>query len=485
MNFEMVARRLGTAAIAKLTANLLSWIATILLLRWLTPSDYGIVAIAAIIADFFFQFLDSSVSADIVRRTTFSKRRAQYYAGSLVFLGVVAGILLSSLGPMLSSFYNAPGLNLIVVAKGLELVVSSILVVPEARLLRALDTKMQAILIFTSTVVASAIALFCAWSGLGLWSLIIGPLALRLCKLFLITTYRPMLLVKPKLSFSVTLRMVLLNRGLIVNRMSYIFYEYIPTLISGRVMGSTQTGLYFTAYDLASIPSSRMMNIVNQVALPVYSRLQSDKTKFESAVLRGTSLMTLVYWPSVVGLAAISDVFVALVLGPKWSGIPTILSIMAVAWAIRSPWDFLENPMIAAKHEKLLTQMQMVRIVVLVISCLILGKYGAIGYASAFLITSTLSAVLSIFISCPVLGVTSRKVSHIILRGSLCCVIMFMAVRISLGFVNSSGIWTKFLIGIFSGAISYCFASFFVQRSSVKDFMQLILHGFAKRKTVA
>jgi teichuronic acid exporter len=478
MNFEAVASKLGVAALAKLAANLFSWIATVLLLRWLNPADYGLVAIASIWIDFCFQFLDSSVSADIIRRKFLSIRRARYLAGGIVLLGGMLAALLALASPFIATFYSQPILAAVLVVKCFELLVSAALVVPEARLLRSLDTHFQAKLIFIGTIFGSACALVCAWLGAGLWSLLVGTITMRLTKMLMIVHSRSSLLVKPSFSLPIILKIMSGNTSLIWNRMLYIFYEYIPTLLSGRILGPQQTGYYFTSYDLASIPGSRMMNIINQVALPVYSILQSDKARFESALLRGTALICLVYWPCIVGLGAVADPFVKLLLGEKWIGATEVLTIMCFAWALRSIWDFLENPLLAMHQEKLLGKLQVFRIVALVFGCWSAQSLGAKGFALAFFVVSLLSSVLAIFFGAKVLKVDRIKISAILLRGLISVSIMALGVFKVLVYFSEMTPLFQLVAGISSGIVFFAISAFVFQRSAFSDLTGLIKHGF-------
>ena len=481
MNFEFVANRLGTAAIAKLLANIVSWGSTIFLIRWLSPADYGIVAIAAIYAEFLFQFVESAVSADIVRRGFLSLRRARLYTGSVLLLSAILAIVLLGFSPVVSSFYAQSTLALILALKAFELMISALTIVPEARLLRSIDTKMQGAIIFIGTVVGALAALVFAINGAGLWSLLVGAFVLRVSKLLLFYVYRPQYICRPHINLRHTKNLIIQNLGLIGNRMAFILYEYIPTMIAGRRLGPIQTGIYFTSYDLASILGNRVMNIVNQVALPVYSRLKDDKPKLQSAILRALGLLTLIYWPCIVGLAAVSDLFVEVVLGPKWTAAIPVLAVACLAWAARSPWDFVENAMIATNHERLQTIMQLIRLLALVTGCFALSHLGALGFGFAYLGTSILSSFMMIVVSCRALGIDRLQAAICLLRGLFACAAMGAAVRLSFNVMTSIGPIAKLLLGIAVGVIAYVVAVFIFQRPTIRDFKQLVVHGLLKR----
>jgi teichuronic acid exporter len=485
MNFEGVASRLGIAALAKLAANLFSWVSTILLLRWLNPSDYGLVAIASIWLDFCFQFLDSSVSADIVRRKYLSTRRAKYLAGCIVLLGGSLSLLLALSSPLMAAFYGQPILATVILVKSLELLVSAILVVPEARLLRSLDTNFQARLIFFGTLTGSAFALLGAWAGMGLWSLLVGTIVMKLLKWVMIARSRSSLLVKPLFSLRIMRKIMIGNGHLIWNRMLYIFYEYVPTLLSGRILGPLQTGYYFTSYDLAGIPGSRMMNIINQVALPVYSRLQFDKERFESALLRGVALICLVYWPCIVGLGSVAEPFVKLLLGEKWVGATEVFAIMCFAWALRSIWDFLENPLVAMHQEKLLGRLQVFRITCLVLGCWFARSLGAKGFALVFLLVSIMSSALAVYFGGKALQINRTSLMLILTKGFASVVCMAICVmQVQSLFVLQSTV-LRLIVGIATGMLTFLLSAYFMQRSAFSDLLGLLKHGFVRRKTNA
>jgi teichuronic acid exporter len=310
----------------------------------------------------------------------------------------------------------------------------------------------------------------------------VGTVTMRIIKLLMIIKSRRALFSLPKFSIRITFKIIRENAGLIGHRMFYIFYEYVPTILSGRILGPKQTGFYFTSYDLAGIPGSRMMNIINQVALPVYSRLQGDSARFENALLRGTALICLVYLPCIVGLAAVAEPFVKIVLGAQWIEATEVFQIMCIAWAMKSVWDFFENPLLAAHQEKLLWRMQIFRIVCLIFCCILFQAYGARGFAMAFLIVSLMSSVMAVFLGGKSLNIGRAKIAKIIFNGSLCAALMFLSVISVLHFLSQYPSIFKLIAGIGVGIISFSLSAYILQKSAFIDLVALIKHGLFRSK---
>jgi O-antigen/teichoic acid export membrane protein len=107
--------------------------------------------------------------------------------------------------------------------------------------------------------------------------------------------------------------------------------ENLHFVAVSAVLGSAPMALYSMSCRLTELPNRAIAAPVSEAAFPAYVRLREDAQRRAQALvtsLRYVSLATL--WPLAI-LAATSPDFIAVVLGPHWREMDTILVILC-AW---------------------------------------------------------------------------------------------------------------------------------------------------------
>jgi teichuronic acid exporter len=90
--------------------QLLTWSATILVIRLLEPSDYGVMAMATVFLSFLLMLSDLGIGAAIVQADEISSDDARYIQGFIVFFNV-AGLAVTVAGSgLVAAFFNEPRL---------------------------------------------------------------------------------------------------------------------------------------------------------------------------------------------------------------------------------------------------------------------------------------------------------------------------------------------------------------------------------------
>lgn len=145
----------------------------IVLARILMPSDYGLLGMLAIFLALSQTFVDSGMGSGLIQRKDCS---SQDFSTVFVFnFGVSAFfyLLLYVSAPYIANFYNVPELIPITRVIGINIIINALSVVQRARLTIALDFKTQANINIIATSVSGVVAIYLAYSGFGVWSLVV------------------------------------------------------------------------------------------------------------------------------------------------------------------------------------------------------------------------------------------------------------------------------------------------------------------------
>ena len=305
----------------------IQFIFSILIARLLLPSDYGTVAMLNIFLAISQTFIDSGFGTALIRkidRTEEDFSTVFYFniAAALAFYGI-----LWFTAPYIADFYDIPLLKDITRVVALTLVFGSFSGIQSARLSIAIDFRSRAIISITVTLVTGALGLWMAYSGYGVWALVMQSVVSSLLRTILLWAFVRWM---PKLVFSWKSFKELFSFGskLLASGLLDTAYNNIYTLVIGKVFSSSALGVYSRADSLAQYPSSNITSVLQGVTFPVLSSIQNEPERLTSAYKKFIRLSAFVVFPLMIGLSAVADPLIRFVLTDKWEGAIYLLQII-------------------------------------------------------------------------------------------------------------------------------------------------------------
>ncbi len=146
---------------------------SIILARILAPEDFGILAIVTVFINLANVFLDFGFGTALVQRVEVTE---EHYS-SVFFMNIVMGILLGTfvffLAPFIANFYNNEVLTNLIRVTSLSFIINAFGNVTRAHLSREMNFKLMSYASIASATISGAIAVYMAYSGYGVWSLVI------------------------------------------------------------------------------------------------------------------------------------------------------------------------------------------------------------------------------------------------------------------------------------------------------------------------
>jgi PST family polysaccharide transporter len=122
----------------------------------------------------------------------------------------------------------------------------------------------------------------------------------------------------------------------------------VDSILVGRLFGPAALGLYDRAFQILMLPLNQISAPSTTVALPVLSRLQDDRARYDAFLLRGqTILLHLVLTVSALSFA-LAEVLVPIVFGPQWAESVPILRALTIGGVFQMAgyvgyWVFLSK----------------------------------------------------------------------------------------------------------------------------------------------
>jgi len=144
----------------------------IILARLLLPEDFGIIGMLMIFISFSKTFVDSGLSKALIRKEncTYEDYNTVLYFN--ILLGIFFYILIYFFSPFFSIFFDVPKLESYARVVSIVIVIGSFTIVQQTMLTKAMNFKVQAVISFIANTVSGVLAIYLAFKGYGVWSLI-------------------------------------------------------------------------------------------------------------------------------------------------------------------------------------------------------------------------------------------------------------------------------------------------------------------------
>ena len=320
-------RALFWSSVDRFSSQGISFVFSIFLARILDISDYGIVAMIVVFMAVAQVFVDSGFSPALIRKPDLNEedKSTAFYFNIVVGLACYGILFIAS--PLIADFYDEPLLSPIIRVTGLSIIFNSLCVVQRALFTIAVDFKTQAIISLACTVISGVVGLVMAYNGYGVWALVAQSTIstfLNFVLLWLCSRWRPVT------GFSKASFHYLFNFGskLLASGLLDTLYNNAYPIVIGKFYNSAQLGLYSRAQGYASLPSSNITGILQRVTFPVLSLMQDDDEKLANNYRRLLRMSAFVVFPLMIGLAAIADPLIRVLITSKWAGCIIYLQII-------------------------------------------------------------------------------------------------------------------------------------------------------------
>lgn len=298
--------------------------------RLLTPKDYGLVGMVAIFIAVAQSLVDSGFSQALIRK----QNRTETDNSTVFYFNIVVGILLYlvlfAIAPLVADFYDSPELTALMRVICLSVVFNSFVVVQRALLTVNIDFKTQAKASLTAAVVSGVIGIGMAYSGFSYWSIVAQQLVNLGLNVLLLWTFAHW---RPRWTYSWNSFRELFSFGskLMASGLLDVVYRNMYLLVIGKVFTASSLGYYTRAHQFAEFPSSNLTGILQRVTYPVLCQIQDDDERLAQIYRRFLRLSAFLIFPLLVGLSAVAEPFVLLLLKEQWLFAATLLQIICFA----------------------------------------------------------------------------------------------------------------------------------------------------------
>lgn len=377
----------------RLCFRLIGIVSTLILVRLLSPSDFGLFGLvtgASAVLDTLSQL---SLQYALMRMPAPTKAHFDTAWTLGIIRALLFALILAASAPLLSNFIHDQRLVPIVFAlaaiiflQGFENLVLTVETQREFRYDRLFFYQLA------GKLSGFVIGLAAAFVLRNYWALVLGTAAQRIFVLPLGYAMRPY---RPRLDLSEWRLFFHFSKWLMVTNTLWVVDSSLIMFVLGRIVGARGIGLYQIANQIGSLPASEIAAPIRDPAAAGYARACNAPDLMRQSYLENLGLLVAVVMPLSVGIAIMAGPITQIFLGAKWIAATPLVAYCAFFALFDSIAHFPAGLYIILDRQKALCGVLAFTLIIRVPAVIFAAHLAGISGAMAAL---TASAFLNMFI---------------------------------------------------------------------------------------
>ena len=384
-------RGIKWSSISQVSRQILQYVSTIILVNYLTPGDFGLMAMAVIVIGFLEIFKDFGIGSAIIQKENPSDKLLSSVFWLNLGLGISISLIIFFSSDLIALIYNSSQVKPILQALSVTFLISSFSILHKSLLEKKLAFNIIAKVELITAVTGSAVAISLAISGYGVWSLVFQTLTFSFISSLLYWFFSKW---KPKFYFRIRELKTIFHYS--INLAAFNTINYFARngdyFLIGKYLGDRELGHYYLAYRIMLYPIQNITAVISRVIFPSFARIQNDDFKLSKSYQYLTHAIALLTFPMMSGLGIISFNFTDVFFSSNWNHtlLSSLILILAPVGAMQSIISTVGNIYQIKGKTDWMFRWSLFYTAVTVTGFIIGLKWGAIGVASAYLITNSL-----------------------------------------------------------------------------------------------
>ncbi len=425
---QNVIKGLKVGALLRLAAQIFTWLNTLILIRLLTPEDYGLMAMAMAFIGIFALMGDFGIGKAIIQVEELNASRLRQAFTVNIISCVCFFAFFFAIAPVIANFFAEPKVSILIQAVACQHLIMIFHTLPYAMASRKMLFKEREKVQFYTAVITSIVTIAMAAVGMGVWALVFGHLFMRLMLAIGYNIIAPCW-VWPALNFTGFAKMAGFSGIATVNDVLRYFINIFGNISIGRLLTKSDLGVFSVARNLANLPSDKIGELLNHLGLASFAKLQNERDVAGQYLHKSVQLASLALFPIYLGMCAVAPELITVVLSDKWA----LAIIPFQILCLTSPFRMLSEMMatgITAIGEPQKNSCTLI-LTILTLPLFIFGiQYGVEGACWAWLIINLISFAFHLNVILPVFQLQIRAFLGAIIPGCVSAVIMLLGLMV-------------------------------------------------------
>jgi teichuronic acid exporter len=320
---SVLARGVLWLGAARWSSQAIAWVVTLYMARILTDREYGAAGLVAVATSWVFALTELGLGTAMLALRDDAKRDASMLHSLVAATTLLGSVMIAAGAIPAAAFVHDAALAPLLAVGGLLVFVQGLSVVPLAMLQLRLDYRAVARVEFARAVTNTfGVAAF-AFAGFRVWSLPLASIAASFVQLLLVARASRIRMIRPQ--WESIRELIKYGRYVLVSRMAWNTYVNADIVMVGRALSTGIAGQYQFAWNMATLPGEKLVNVVQAVMAPFFSALADNTPALRRYFLLITEGLAVVVFPVFLGIVAVADEAIPLIFGDKWR--PAVLPL--------------------------------------------------------------------------------------------------------------------------------------------------------------
>ncbi|MDD3141363.1 MAG: lipopolysaccharide biosynthesis protein [Lachnospiraceae bacterium] len=311
--------------------QILNFIIGIVLARVLSPSDYGVYSILLIFISIGQTAVVAGLNSALIQRTDIDEADYSTVFAVSLMAALCGYCLLYIAAPLIAKIYVSPKVVIPLRVLSVVLFPQALHSVVNARIARRMEFPFAAKISIVSVIIAGIISVYMALNSAGIWALVVQQiLTYTIFPIFYCIKSRWI----PKPKFKFDRLSILLGFGIKVLAADLVnsVYANIQGMIIGIKYSADSLGFFNKGQMFPRTIMQTVNGSIENVMFPVYSDMQNDKNEMGNTILANAKTISFFAFPMMMGLFAVSNEVITLLLTEKWIDCVGIVKIFCIAY---------------------------------------------------------------------------------------------------------------------------------------------------------
>lgn len=305
----------------------------ILLARLLDPDAFGVYAVLYGLITILGIVMQGGLITSLIRDPDADD--GNFVAILLINLTIalVLYAALFALAPAFASFFNMPDLTIPLRVGALSLFLSAYVAVQTGKLMRSMDFKLIFLRTFGAVVFSGICGVVAAYSGMGIWALVIQQLSNQFFCCVALSIISP-IRCKPKMSLDKLRLLFGFGWKICLSSLIKGGYDSVLDLLVGKSLGAFDLGLYNRGRKFSQVACTAIDDPMQNVLLPAFSKRQHDLSALRYALKSSVAVYSFVAAPVLAGAVYFAEPLITLLLTDKWSAAVPFFQICCLSYLL-------------------------------------------------------------------------------------------------------------------------------------------------------
>ena len=406
--------------------RLIGLVNTVIIVRLLTPEDFGIMIMAMVVSAFIEVLFEADADVALLRNTAAGRRDYDSAWTLRILMGGLATAAIFLSAPLVAHYYGDERVTFVVQVVAFRALIMGFENPGVVDFRKHFDFRRE----FTYWV-ARRLTMFVLGLALVLWMRSYLALALTVplaaavavAMSFVMSPYRP------RLDLGRAGALWSFSRWAIVYQVSRFICERGDQFIIGRVATPEGLGHYYVATDTATLPTEEVVLPVVRALIPTYAQIAHDDGEIRRGFRAVLGFMAILCFSFGAGLAAVSEDFVLGILGDQWAPAVPLFFWSALYGAAAGMIQSIRPYMWSRGHEQVLAFVNVGYAAMLTaVVVFVASRYALVDVAMARTAVSAVAAVATLGVVVALTPVSAGDIAAEVWRPLLAAAAMGMAV---------------------------------------------------------